>query len=68
VNISNDEIHISRRTWIYVAITVPLTLITIAIWLIGTNKDKISQWMPASCRNQPRNDSADFTDLEQGIK
>jgi hypothetical protein len=47
VNISEDEFHLSRRTWIYFAVTVPLTFVTIAVWLVCMKADKIGRLMPS---------------------
>jgi len=64
VDVSKNEFHFSRRTWIYFAFTVPLTLLTMIVWIIGMKAEVMTRWLSRRLRKQSRNDNDEATDLE----
>ena len=37
--------HVSERLWLYWAITVPLTLLTIVVWVVCFHGEAVGEWL-----------------------
>jgi hypothetical protein len=59
VNVASGRFHVSREIWIYFAITIPLTVLTVSGWLFGMWREK---------KRQRRQDlkSEEVLDIERG--
>ena len=64
INTSDGGFYLSREVWIYFAVTVPLTFVTIMGWLLGMKREKARQKLSDS----PAPHARDTVDLEEGLQ
>jgi hypothetical protein len=64
VNVSEGGFHLSREVWIYFAVTMPLTFVTIVGWLLAMRREKARQKLSESRESHV----ADDLDAELGLQ
>jgi hypothetical protein len=42
-----ETIQVAKDFWIFIAVAVPLTLLTLGVWLVATRKEKRAKLMAA---------------------
>ena len=57
-NYSAGNIHVSARWWLYVAITVPMTVLTIGIWWAWTHMSPLTRFAFRGKRSSADDESA----------
>lgn len=63
-NYSAGGIHVSARWWLYVAITIPMTVLTIGIWWAWTHVSSLMRFTTRGKKSKRRAKEASAVRLE----